>query len=180
MHMMKTTTNLNTMGKYLKKCIAAMLALFGMYNGMIAQPEPDEEMDPKRKEKIEVLKRSFITDKIQLTVTEAEKFWPLYNERETSKEVIRKAIKDEMAEAKKNSKDEKTVLSSIDFITLKRKEEADADAKFLKGAMPIIGPDRCVKLASADREFQRELVKKMKEGRGDGPPNGKKRPHPKQ
>ena len=176
---MNTTTNFKAMDNYLKRCISVTFALLLMISGVNAQADPEEEMDPKRKEKIEVLKRSFITDKIQLTTAEAEKFWPLYNERETSKEVIRKAIKDKMMETKKNSKDEKAVLSSIDFITMKRKEEADIDAKFLKGAMPIIGSDRCVKLAAADREFQRELVKKMKEGRGEGPPNGKKRPHPK-
>ncbi|MFM7106883.1 MAG: hypothetical protein ACKOW8_15340, partial [Flavobacteriales bacterium] len=127
----------------MKRIALAGLQLL-MFNLMNAQTEMDEELDPKRKEKIEVLKRSFITDKIQLTVTEAEKFWPVYNERENSKEAIRKAMKEKMVETKKNSNDEKAVLSSIDFITAKRKEEADLESKFLKAAMPIIGSDRCV------------------------------------
>ena len=163
-----------------RKWMTLLGAIFLTFNCAFAQPDNEEEMDPKRKEKIEALKRSFITDKIQLTSGEAEKFWPLYNERESTRDNIRKSIKDKMMETKKNSKDEKLVLSSIDFITAKRKEEADADAKFLKSALPVIGPERCVKLSAADREFQRELVKKMKEGKGEGPPNGKKRPHPKQ
>ena len=106
------------MNSNIKKSLALLGAIFLLFNLSLAQPEPDDEMDPKRKEKIDILKRSFITEKIQLTVNEAEKFWPLYNEREVSKEAVRKVIKEKMVETKKNSKDERAVLNSIDFITL--------------------------------------------------------------
>jgi hypothetical protein len=140
----------------------------------MGQPDMEDDLDPRRREKIDVLKRSFITDKIQLTVSEAEKFWPLYNERENAQESNRKAIKERMSEVKKNSNDEKMVVASIDFITAKRKEDADLDAKFLKSVIPIIGPERCLKLAAADREFQRELIRKLKEDRGGRNSGGKK------
>lgn len=141
-----------------------------------AQPDFDDELDPRRREKMDVLKRSFITDKIQLTVSEAEKFWPLYNEREVAQEANRKAIRERMTEAKKNPGDQRMLIAGIDFVTAKRKEDADLDAKFLKAAIPIIGAERCMKLASADREFQRELIKKLKDGR-DGKGDGGKKNH---
>ena len=154
--------------------IALLIFLMLSSMGLMGQPEMDDDLDPRRREKIDVLKRSFITDKIQLTVSEAEKFWPLYNERENAQESIRKAIKERMSEVKKNSNDEKMVVASIDFVTAKRKEDVDLDAKFLKSVIPIIGPERCLKLAAADREFQRELIRKLKEDRGGKHSGGKK------
>ena len=177
--MMITTTKFKNMKTHFMKWLTiGMFTILGV-NTIDAQSEVDDELDPRRKEKIEVLKRSFITDKIQLTVAEAEKFWPLYNERENNQESIRRAIKERMAESKRNPGNERDVLAGIDFVTSKRKEEADNDAKFLKAVMPIIGSERCVKLAAADRDFQRELIRKMKEGRGEGGQGGKRRPNQK-
>lgn len=154
--------------------ISVLIFLMLSSIGLMGQPDMEDDLDPRRREKIDVLKRSFITDKIQLTVSEAEKFWPLYNERENAQESNRKAIKERMSEVKKNSNDEKMVVASVDFVTAKRKEDADLDAKFLKSVIPIIGPERCLKLAAADREFQRELIRKLKEDRGGRNSGGKK------
>lgn len=44
----------------------------------------------QRKERVKALKVAFITEKLELTSTEAQKFWPVYNAIEDEKEALRK------------------------------------------------------------------------------------------
>lgn len=134
--------------------------------------QPGDFPDEKRREKIDALKRAYISDKLELTVAEAEKFWPVYNEFDQKKTEIKKAINKSYKSVKEGGKTEKEVTQSIDFLTAKRKEEAELDAKFLKDCLPILGPDKVVRLAGLQKEFQKELVQKIKERRqqrGGGP-----------
>ena len=51
--------------------------MLGCFSGIKAQ-----DGDKTRAEKIEALKIAFITQKLQLTTDEAQKFWPVYNQYE--------------------------------------------------------------------------------------------------
>ena len=126
-------------------------------------PGPEEEHDPKRKEKIEMLKRTFISEKLTLTVQEAEKFWPLYNEYDANRETLRKELHQARKTIKKEGANEKETIAHIDLVTQKKKEEIDLESAFLKSCMPILGPDKVMKLAVVEHEFHRELVERMKE-----------------
>jgi Spy/CpxP family protein refolding chaperone len=134
--------------------------------------QPDELPEEKRREKIDALKRAYISDKLDLTVAEAEKFWPVYNEYDKKKSEVKKSINKTYKAIKAGGKSEQDVKQSIDYLTTKRKEEADLDAAFLKDCLPILGADKVIKLAGLPKEFQKELVQKIKERRqqrGMGP-----------
>ncbi len=61
----------------MKKCLL-ILSLFCM--GFMAQAQDD---DPSKKaERIQALKTAFITQKLQLTEDEAQRFWPVYGNYE--------------------------------------------------------------------------------------------------
>jgi hypothetical protein len=127
--------------------------------------QQDQFPEDSRREKIDALKRSYISDKLDLTVQEAEKFWPLYNEYDKKKNEIKKTINKTQKALKAGGKTEKEVMQSLDLLTLKRKEEADLDAVFLKDCLPILGTEKVIRLAGLPKEFQRELVQKIKERR---------------
>lgn len=142
-----------------------------------AQPGPDE-MDEKRKDKIETLKRAYISEKLELTVAEAEKFWPVYNEFDAQKGANRKSIKQAEKKLKEGSRTEKDAIATIDLIGQKRKEEVDLDSKFFKDCLPILGVDRVMKLAGMQKEFQQELMRRMKDKREEMRQNGEPGPRP--
>lgn len=144
---------------------------------LVSFAQPDGELDESRKDKIETLKRLYISDKLQLTTGEAEKFWPVYNEFSVKRDEIKKAIRRAQKKMKEGAKTEKDALENIDFMTQKRKEEADLDATFLKQSLPVLGVEKTMRLAQLQKEFQQELVKKMKERRenGGGPGPGRRR-----
>jgi len=47
----------------------------------------------QHQERVKALKVAFITEKLDLTSSEAEKFWPVYNNIETKKDELRKQTK---------------------------------------------------------------------------------------
>ena len=53
--------------------ITLLIIMFGLSN-LVAQGE--------RREKLKAYKTAFITEKLELTPAEAEKFWPVYNNYE--------------------------------------------------------------------------------------------------
>jgi hypothetical protein len=61
----------------MKRYILACLLFVFLSPFVLAQPEGDFE---GRREKIKALKVAYITEKLQLTSDEAQRFWPVYNE----------------------------------------------------------------------------------------------------
>ena len=133
-----------------------------------AQPDDmDDDMDESRKEKIESLKRAFISDKLELTVAQSEKFWPMYNEFNASRKTIRKNIKDSLRKTKESVKTDAEFSSQVDLIGQKRKEEIDLESKFIKDCLPLLGVEKSMKLMGLEKEFQRELMDRIRERRQD-------------
>jgi hypothetical protein len=129
-----------------------------------SQPDPDE-MDDTRRNKIETLKRAYISEKLDLTISEAEKFWPVYNEFDAKKTALRKAMRQPNKKLKEGTAGEKETIALIEEVNQKRKEEIDLESQFLKDVMPILGARKVMKLTQLQKDFQRELMKKIKERR---------------
>lgn len=122
------------MKKYLLLLLFA-IAGFGYAN---AQNKRNE-----KEEKIQALKIAFLTQKLQLSPTEAEKFWPVYNEYELEIKNIR------------NTRNENDVLENEQKLLNIRKKYKP---KFEK----ILGPNKYNALYNAEREFRNVLIKRLK------------------
>ena len=106
--------------------------------GMEMQP-PQRQMTKEQRERLELFSIQFITKKLDLTPTEAEKFWPLYNEqKEASRNLMQTAKEDEIA--------------FQEAMLVIRK-------KFKKDLMPILKTEERVNLAL---KVDRELLNKMR------------------
>lgn len=144
----------------MKKIILILSVIAFFYNNSFAQC--DEQC--KKKEQIKAQKVSFITEKLQLTVEEAQQFWPIYNEKNKKSEDLDKEEKSIMHNYKKN----KETLSNKDIEALSDKlielevasSKLDADyyVKFKK-VLPIT---KIMELNQAERQFKHELLKQLK------------------
>lgn len=128
----------------------------------------DGTKDEKRKERIERLKRTYISEKLELTVAESEKFWPIYNEYAARKEVIQKELKAANKKLKADNLDSQQVSQAIETMSTQRKAEVDNDARFLKEALPVLGATKTARLMNLEREFKKEMLQRMKERREQG------------
>lgn len=153
------------------KYIIVLLSAF--FVGKISA-QPDIESDEKRKEKIETLKRAYMSEKLELTIMEAEKFWPVYNEYNKKKDLVKKSIRISAKKMKEGNHSEKDAIATIDSMTQNRKEDVDLDSKFLKDCIPVLGVEKVMTLATLQKDFQKELIQKIKERRqgGQAPGNG--------
>ncbi len=122
----------------MKKYLLILLAFIGSFTVAMAQ-------DPtgSHAEKVQALKIAFITQKLQLTSAEAEKFWPVYNQYENEIKALR---------ADKKNAD---VLDNEEKLLNIRK-------KYKPSFEKILGPAKLNELYTAEKEFRNVLIKQLK------------------
>jgi len=120
-----------------------------------------------RQERIEQLKVAFITEKLDLSDQEAEKFWPVFNDFSAQRKATKKSIRD-LKKKLEFSYTPNDIISLSDQIATLDKKEIDLKNQLVKDVLPILGPAKTVKLAGLEEEFKKELLKKMKERRQGG------------
>lgn len=136
-----------------------------------------EEMNKEKEDKIEALKVGFITNELNLTTAEAEKFWPVYNEMDAKMKEIRQScrkINQELRESEEkiSNDDAKKKLATL---FENDQKELDLKKEYSEKFIKIIGEKRTLKLLSLEHEFRRVLLERLKD-RKDGPPMDRK-PH---
>ena len=123
------------MKKYL---LILLFTISGSFSILKAQV-PDEET---RAEKIQSLKIAFITQKLQLTPDEAQKFWPVYNQYD--KEVH--SIESDNDPNNPLDKDQKLL---------------DTRKKYLSSFQKILGQDKTNRLFNAEKDFRGLLIRRL-------------------
>ncbi|QCX00370.1 hypothetical protein FGM00_09685 [Aggregatimonas sangjinii] len=121
-------------------------------------------------EKIKSLKVAFITEKLDLSSSEAEAFWPIYNDYEKKREALRqkerKEIKSKIKSADELSeKEAKDLLEK--YISFEEEEEA-LDKTFLKKINTVISAKKTLLLLKTEDEFKRQLIRQYRQKKGGG------------
>ena len=114
----------------------------------------------KRGEKIEQQRVVFITTELDLTVEEAEIFWPLYNDYQKAKDGLSPDRKrdnniDEMTE-------EESRLALAQTMNMK-KSHIDLEINFMQKLENVLPAKKRLKLVRAEREFKKSVLKRYKE-----------------
>ena len=153
------------------KYISILFLAFFSFSALAQEDGPGD-----REEKIEALKRAFITEKLDLSVEEAEKFWPVYNAYDKDKKSTRKQLKDLMHSKKDESPDKQTMQDRIKKGTELRIQEVYRDEKFLTDCLEILPPEKVMRLTKIEKEFREKLMDRLKERRQGGPggPGGRR------
>jgi hypothetical protein len=153
------------------------MILFLSLCSVIAFAQPDRD-EPKRSEKVEALKRAFITSELALTPVEAEKFWPVYNAHEETQKTHRKDLKKVMEKMDAVGENQKAFESLNNEISALRMKEVEEDSNFMIACSKVIGVQKTAKLPSIEREFHKILLDEVgKKGGHPGPPPGGRPPH---
>jgi hypothetical protein len=124
------------------------------------------------KEKIKTLKIAYISERLNLTPNEAEKFWPIYNTHDENHRSLRSKLR---LEIKKSIKDKKLIntLSEKDaerLVLLKLTVDNqihESKKKFMEQIKKVISYKKIIKLHLAELDFGRNLMRKYKNSRGN-------------
>lgn len=124
----------------------------------------------KGRDKIKAFKIAYITEKLSLTSTEAEKFWPVYNdfdekrrelfwqEKKELKETIRSADSIESI----SEQDAKTILNKIHDLQV---EQHELRVNFHNKVSTFLPAKKILMLELAEHEFNRKLMYRLKDRR---------------
>lgn len=123
----------------------------------------------ERREKVKALKVAFITEKLELTTEEAQKFWPIYNVFDDNQSELRhekmRAILNRFRPGNVDKLSEKE--ASVLLVQIEKIEEDlfNLRKKFIKDLQNVISAKKIIKLKKAEEDFNRELLKQMREKR---------------
>lgn len=125
------------------------------------------QMRKEGRKKIKALKIAFITEQLNLTENEAEKFWPVYNAYNKEQSSIRSNYKTTLRNTiKKESEiDSLKEIDAKELISLKLKTDKnlyESQKSFTNKIVGIIPYKKIIKLQIAEMEFGRKLMRKYK------------------
>jgi Spy/CpxP family protein refolding chaperone len=130
--------------------------------------EPDKKGE-SHKEKMEAAKIGFITKELQLTPEEAQKFWPVYNQREAELEEVRKAMRKIHKDRKIEEMSDAEADKAMEDMMLLRQRELDIDKKYHAEFKKVLPIKKVAQLYHAEMKFRHEVMKEWKERHGHGP-----------
>ena len=127
----------------MKKFLLIATILLG---GFFAQAQEGQPVDEnQRQEKIQALYVAYITQQLQLTPEEAQKFWPVHTQ--FTAEV--KAVKADMPELEKQQA----------ILNIKKKYQDNFNR--------ILGANRCERFFRMDGEFKKKLLERIRKQNGN-------------
>tara|TARA_B110000196_G_scaffold302258_1_gene297081 strand:- start:166 stop:627 length:462 start_codon:yes stop_codon:yes gene_type:complete len=127
-----------------------------------------QNISEEKRKKIESQKIAFITKALDLSSEEAQVFWPVYNNFSDEMKIIKKKRREVFSKARKNrsSLTEKEIGNIIDERLKMEQKTLDLKVKYNKEFQKVISNKKIAALYHAEEEFKKELLNRIKEGKG--------------
>lgn len=147
----------------MNKKILILVAFLCLATNFYAQVRPVRD-------KIKSLKVAFFTERLDLSSTEAESFWPVYNEHEQAMESFRKTERTEFRGKLRtldglSDKEAEALLKKYMFL---QQEKQKAQQSFVVKMKGILSAKKTILLLKTEEEFKKELIKKYRQRRSGG------------
>ena len=118
-----------------------------------------------RAERVQAIKIGYLTDKLQLTSSQATAFWPVYNEYQRDLRQARRAFRQKYRNAdvqESNAEASRFIEDNLDF-----QEQAIAiKRKYKDRLLKVISAQQLATLYEAERDFKKLLLQQLREKRG--------------
>ena len=110
-----------------------------------------------KKEKIEALRVAFITQKLNLTTDESQKFWPVYNEYQDKLRASRKEFRSQS----NTFTTDKEAQDYLDAELLLKQREYSLYKEYYEKIKKTIPLKKVAQLREAEEDFKKELLKQL-------------------
>lgn len=124
---------------------------------LLAQPNRD---------KVEELRVTFISKRLELSESESQKFWPIYNEYNQKLRGMKKNLRQSFLQKPKPLSDaDAEELYQLDLQT--RQAELNLYKEYSQKLKEIIGVKKLIRLHIAEQEFKRQVISSIQQERED-------------
>jgi hypothetical protein len=143
-----------------------------------AQEDDMPALSEERIREIKAQKTAYLTTKLGLTPEEAQRFWPIYNEYDKVRDEHRRELRELVRAGRKNDQDltETQAQEVLNKGLIVRQKELDLERTYKDRFVMSIGAVKTVELHKAERDFQREVLRRYRERSGG--PEGRPGPPP--
>ncbi|VAV84791.1 hypothetical protein MNBD_BACTEROID02-477 [hydrothermal vent metagenome] len=143
----------------MKRLIIPILTLFICFNAY-------SQRDGKMQERIKAQKVAFITERLDLSSKEAQKFWPIYNAFEDKVTKMRRNDLREVRQAmqKRNLSDSEAQQVLDQFMNVEE-QLFEAKKQLVKDLRNVIPPQKIIQLKAAEDAFNKKLMKMLQQRR---------------
>src|SRR5688500_17632444 len=132
------------------KAVFKIIFLSVMAISAVAQDDDlPQPQDQKVRDKIEAARIAYITDQLQLTPGEAEKFWPIYREFAEK----RRGIRQQMRESR-TANPSQTDQEAVDQQFKMKQQELDLEKDYSGRLLKVISAQKLRSLPQAERKFR--------------------------
>lgn len=114
------------------------------------------------REKIKTLKIAHITEQLDLTKAEAQKFWPIYNANEEAKSKLRTESANRRKEKDADDLTESEAKSLLLDMEKIEKQKVELQSNLLKELLQILPAKKIIQLYQAERSFKHKMFEEYK------------------
>ena len=153
------------------------ILLFSFLTGAVAQNyDWDNEKSRGRRssEKMENMIVWRLTDDLDLTTDQAEKFFPRFRDHRKSLEEVGKKEREMIANIDREKLNKKDVKSTIEEISKLRQKRIELESEFVLGLDDILAPEQMIRLGVFKQRMMMEMRGEMRDGKGKNKRNKKK------
>lgn len=130
-----------------------------------AQDAPPQRGKERMLEKMESMRIAFLTNELDLNSDESARFWPVYNEFSKKRMELRK----DMMERKRNMRNEKLSEEEsekeLEEQMAIQEKELTLKRSYYEKFKAILPAQKLAKLEPAEKEFNQEVLRRLKERR---------------
>ncbi|MBV6403647.1 MAG: hypothetical protein IT228_04620 [Flavobacteriales bacterium] len=145
-------------------CCALALA------GTVFAQDDDPPIPADRLQEVKAQRSAYLTQKMGLSPEEAQRFWPVYNQYDKEQEAMQRERREAMR-ALRADKDltDAEAADHIERGLAAQQRELDLRKRYSSEFIKLIGARKTLELHRAERDFNRELLRRMRD-RHDAPP----------
>lgn len=164
-----------------KSTLIFCLTLMASFAAICQRPESPRDLpDERARARIDAARAAFLTERLDLTADQAQRFWPVYNEFNKKRHELRKTFMD--AQRKIGGKDQIPAASPeeqrklVELGMNLRQQELDLEKQYSGKFMEVLSADQMLRLHPAERDFQQMVMQHLRDRKEGGHKKGQHRP----
>lgn len=137
-------------------------------------PAPDHK---KHHERFQAEKVAFLTNEMDLTVEEAQVFWPVYNEYSKKSDDAHRNVMQALDKIRNNKEiSDQEASNAVDELVAARQKEAELVAQYTEQFKKVLPIKKVAALFAAEEGFRQHLFSRFRDGGPGKPGPGKRGP----
>ncbi len=152
----------------MRKLILAGFFCLSMLITLAQETDPElapVQQDSRAQERIKNLRIAYLSDKLELTPDQAEKFWPVYRQFVLERAKLRIELKSAQLSINSSPPDPKKQQELIDMGLQFKQKELDLEKEYSGKFLHVISAQQLLNLRKAEQEFRSLIINQLRQRR---------------